>query len=58
VTGAIAVEGLPLTPVLLVAAITLLFHRDLADKMEWILLFNQGAIMGGLPLKADQVSGG
>ena len=58
VTGAIAVEGLSLTPVLLVAAITLLFHRDLADKMEWIQLFNQGAIMGGLPLKADQVSGG
>jgi putative oxidoreductase len=37
---------------------TLLFHRDLTDKMERIQLLNQGAIMGGLRLKADQVSGG
>ena len=88
VAGAIAAKGLPLAPVLLVAAMTLmavgsaqvisgckarlgavllqlflvpttlLFHGDVADKMERIQLFNNRAIMGGLLLVADQVSRG
>jgi putative oxidoreductase len=88
VAGAIAAKGLPLAPVLLVAAMTLmavgstqvisgckarlgavllqlflvpttlLFHGDLADKMERIQLFNNRAIMGGLLLVADQDSRG
>ncbi|MBM5789442.1 MAG: DoxX family membrane protein [Cyanobacteria bacterium M_DeepCast_200m_mx_001] len=86
VTGAIAAKGLPLGPVLLVAAMalmavgsalvisgwkarlgavllllflvptTLLFHGDVADKMERIQLFKNLAIMGGLLLVADQDS--
>ncbi len=84
VAGAIAAKGLPLAPVLLVAAMalmavgsalvisgwkarlgalllllflvptTLLFHGDVADKMERIQLFKNLAIMGGLLLVADQ----
>ena len=86
VAGAIAAKGLPLAPVLLVAAMalmavgsalvisgwnarlgavllllflvptTLLFHGDVADKMERIQLFKNLAIMGGLLLVADQDS--
>jgi hypothetical protein len=37
---------------------TLLFHGDLADKMERIQLFNNRAIMGGLLLVDDQDSRG
>lgn len=88
VAGAIAAKGLPLAPVLLVAAMTLmevgssqvisgckarlgavllqlllvpttlLFHGDVADKMERIQLFNNRAIIGGLLLEADQDSRG
>jgi putative oxidoreductase len=84
VTGAIAAKGLPLAPVLLVAAMalmavgsalvisgwkarlgalllllflvptTLLFHTDVADRMERIQLLKNLAIMGGLLLVADQ----
>ena len=80
VAGAIAAKGLPLAPVLLVAAMalmavgsalviscwkarlgavlllvflmptTLLFHGDVADRMERIQLFKNLAIMGGLLL--------
>ena len=86
VAGAIAATGLPLAPVLLVAAMalmavgsalvisgwkarlgavllllflvptTLLFHGDMADKMERIQLFKNLAIMGGLLLVVDQDS--
>ena len=86
VAGAIAAKGLPLAPVLLVAAMalmavgsalvisgwkarlgavllllflvptTLLFHGDVAGKMERIQLFKNLAIMGGLLLVADQDS--
>ena len=86
VAGAISAKGLPLAPVLLVAAMalmavgsalvisgwkarlgavlllvflvptTLLFHGDVADKMERIQLFKNLAIMGGLLLVADQHS--
>jgi putative oxidoreductase len=86
VAGAIAAKGLPLAPLLLVAAMalmavgsalvisgwkarlgaillllflvptTLLFHGDLADKLERIQLFKNLAIMGGLLLVADQDS--
>ena len=88
VAGAIAAKGLPLAPVLLVAAMalmavgsslvisgwkarlgavlllvflvptTLLFHGDVADKLERIQLFKNPAIMGGLLLVADQDSRG
>ena len=88
VAGAIAAKGLPLAPVLLVAAMalmavgsalvitgwrarlgavllllflvptTLLFHGDVAEKMERIQLFKNLAIMGGLLLVADQESRG
>jgi len=84
VAGAIAAKGLPLAPVLLLAAMalmavgsalvisgwkarlgalllllflvptTLLFHGDVADKMERIQLFKNLAILGGLLLVADQ----
>jgi putative oxidoreductase len=37
---------------------TLLFHGDVADKMERIQLFKNLAIMGGLLLVADQDSRG
>jgi putative oxidoreductase len=86
VAGAIAAKGLPLAPLLLVAAMalmavgsalvisawrarlgvvllllfliptTLIFHGDVADKMERIQLFKNLAIMGGLLLVADQDS--
>jgi putative oxidoreductase len=86
VAGAIAAKGLPLAPLLLVAAMalmavgstlvisgwkvrlgvvfllvflvptTLIFHGDLADKMERIQLFKNLAIIGGLLLVADQDS--
>ena len=82
----LAAKGLPLAPVLLVAAMalmavgsalvisgwkarlgavlllvflvptTLLFHGDVADKLERIQLFKNLAIMGGLLLVADQDS--
>jgi putative oxidoreductase len=88
VAGAIAAKGLPLAPVLLVAAMalmavgsalvisgwrarlgvvllllfliptTLIFHGDVADKMERIQLFKNLAIIGGLLLVADQDSRG
>ena len=88
VAGAIATKGLPLAPVLLVAAMalmavgsalvisgwrarlgvvllllfliptTLIFHGDVADKMERIQLFKNLAIIGGLLLVADQDSKG
>jgi putative oxidoreductase len=88
VAGAIATKGLPLAPVLLVAAMalmavgsalvisgwrarlgvvllllfliptTLIFHGDVADKMERIQLFKNLAIIGGLLLVADQDSRG
>jgi putative oxidoreductase len=83
VTGAIAAKGLPLAPLLLVAAMTLMvvgsalvisgwrarlgvvllllflipttliFHGDVADKMERIQLFKNLAIIGGLLLWAS-----
>jgi putative oxidoreductase len=59
VAGAIAAKGLPLAPVLLLLFLvptTLLFHSDVADKMERIQLFKNLAIMGGLLLVADQDS--
>jgi len=86
VAGAIAAKGLPLAPLLLVAAMTLMvvgsalvisgwrarlgvvllllflipttliFHGDVADKMERIQLFKNLAIIGGLLLVADQDS--
>ena len=86
VAGAIAAKGLPLAPLLLVAAMvlmavgsallisgwkprlgalmlllflvptTMLFHGDVADKMERIQLFKNLAIMGGLLLVVDQDS--
>jgi len=86
VAGAIAAKGLPLAPLLLVAAMalmavgstlvisgwkvrlgvvfllvflvptTLIFHGDLADKIERIQLFKNLAIIGGLLLVADQDS--
>jgi putative oxidoreductase len=86
VAGAIAAKGLPLAPLLLVAAMvlmavgsalvisgwrarlgvvllllfliptTLIFHGDVADKMERIQLFKNLAIIGGLLLVADQGS--
>jgi putative oxidoreductase len=86
VAGAIAAKGLPLAPLLLVAAMalmavgsalvisgwkarlgvvllllflvptTLIFHGDVADKMERIQLFKNLAIIGGLLLVADQDS--
>jgi putative oxidoreductase len=37
---------------------TLLFHGDVADKMERIQLLKNLAIMGGLLLVADQESPG
>lgn len=88
VTGAIAAKGLPLAPLLLVAAMalmavgsalvisgwkarlgavllllflvptTMLFHGDVADRMERIQLFKNLAIMGGLLLVVDQDSRG
>ena len=88
VAGAITAKGLPLAPVLLVAAMalmavgsalvisgwrarlgvvllllfliptTLIFHGDMADKMERIQLFKNLAIIGGLLLVADQDSRG
>ena len=88
VAGMIAAKGLPLAPVLLVAAValmavgsalvisgwkarlgvvlllmflvptTLLFHGDVADRMERIQLFKNLAIMGGLLLVVDQDSKG
>ena len=88
VAGAIAAKGLPLAPLLLVAAMvlmtvgsalvisgwrarlgvvllllfliptTLIFHGDVADKMERIQLFKNLAIIGGLLLVADQDSRG
>jgi putative oxidoreductase len=88
VAGAIAAKGLPLAPLLLVAAMalmavgsalvisgwrarlgvvllllfliptTLIFHGDVADKMERIQLFKNLAIIGGLLLVADQDSKG
>ena len=88
VAGAIAAKGLPLAPLLLVAAMalmavgstlvisgwkvrlgvvfllvflvptTLIFHGDVADKMERIQLFKNLAIIGGLLLVADQDSSG
>ena len=88
VAGAIAAKGLPLAPVLLVAAMalmavgsalvisgwkarlgavlllvflvptTMLFHGDVADRMERIQLFKNLAIMGGLLLVVDQDSRG
>ena len=87
VAGAIAAKGLPLAPVLLVAALalmavgsvlvisgwkaslgavlllflvptTLLFHGDVADKMERIQLLKNLAIMGGLLLVVDQENPG
>ena len=84
VAGVIAAKGLPLAPLLLLAAMalmvvgsalvisgwrsrlgailllvflvptTLLFHGDVADRMERIQLFKNLAIMGGLLLVADQ----
>jgi putative oxidoreductase len=86
VAGAIAAKGLPLAPLLLVAAMalmavgsalvisgwkarlgvvlllvfliptTLIFHGNVADKMERIQLFKNLAIIGGLLLVADQDS--
>jgi putative oxidoreductase len=86
VAGAIAAKGLPLAPLLLLAAMalmavgsvlvisgwkarlgvalllvfliptTLIFHGDVADKMERIQLFKNLAIIGGLLLVADQDS--
>jgi putative oxidoreductase len=86
VAGAIAAKGLPLAPLLLVAAMTLMvvgsalvisgwrarlgvvlllvflvpttliFHGDVADKMERIQLFKNLAIIGGLLLAADRDS--
>ncbi len=86
VAGAIAAKGLPVAPVLLVAAMalmavgsalvisgwkarlgvelllvfliptTLIFHGDVADRMERIQLFKNLAIIGGLLLVADQDS--
>jgi len=88
VAGAIAAKGLPLAPLLLVAAMvlmtvgsalvisgwrarlgvvllllfliptTLIFHGDVADKMERIQLLKNLAIIGGLLLVADQDSRG
>jgi putative oxidoreductase len=87
VAGAIAAKGLPLAPLMLLAAMalmavgsvlvisgwkarlgvalllvfliptTLIFHGDMADKMERIQLFKNLAIIGGLLLVADQDSG-
>jgi putative oxidoreductase len=86
VAGAIAAKGLPLAPLMLLAAMalmavgsvlvisgwkarlgvalllvfliptTLIFHGDVADKMERIQLFKNLAIIGGLLLVADQDS--
>ena len=72
VAGAIAATGLPLAPVLLVAAMALMavgsalvisgwkarLGGDVADKLERIQLFKNLAIIGGLLLVAEQDSRG
>jgi putative oxidoreductase len=72
VAGAIAAKGLPLAPVLLVAAMALMavgsalvisgwkarLGGDVADKLERIQLFKNLAIIGGLLLVAEQDSRG
>ena len=70
VAGVIAAKGLPLAPVLLVAAMALMavgsalvisdwkarLGGAVADKLERIQLFKNLAIIGGLLLVADQDS--